>query len=202
MLHIGTEPAIQPALQVVAVSAIAMIVGALPHLAAGRRAGLAGMASRLLATAFVAGCFRPLAAMGVIDGHVWLSLAVMAVLIVAGWFAECVARALIRADALRARFTVSLGDELAIQIPLGASVGTCAVLIALATQAMGLVALALLIAPLLVTQTAFRRYAGIRSTYLQTVRALARVTEVGGYVEDGHSYRVGRPRSPSAGNSG
>jgi response regulator RpfG family c-di-GMP phosphodiesterase len=54
------------------------------------------------------------------------------------------------------------------------------------------VALALLIAPLLVTQTAFRRYAGIRSTYLQTVRALARVTEVGGYVEDGHSYRVGR----------
>jgi len=192
VLHIGTQPAIQPALQVVAVSAIAMIVGALPHLAAGRPAGLAGMASRLLATAFVAGCFRPLAAMGIIDRHVWLSLAVMAVLIVAGWFAECVARALIRADALRARFTVSLGDELAIQIPLGASVGTCAVLIALATQAMGLVALALLIAPLLVTQTAFRRYAGIRSTYLQTVRALARVTEVGGYVEDGHSYRVGR----------
>src|SRR6202035_5704632 len=53
-------------------------------------------------------------------------------------------------------------------------------------------ALALLIAPLLVTQVAFRRYAGIRSTYLQTVRALARVTEVGGYVEDGHAHRVGR----------
>src|SRR6202049_1687460 len=57
---------------------------------------------------------------------------------------------------------------------------------------MGLVALAILIAPLLVTQVAFRRYAGIRSTYLQTVRALARVTEVGGDVEDGHSHRVGR----------
>ena len=42
-------------------------------------------------------------------------------------------------------------------------------------------------APLLVTQVAFRRYAGIRATYLQTVRALARVTEVGGYVEAGHS---------------
>ena len=48
------------------------------------------------------------------------------------------------------------------------------------------------IAPLLVTQIAFRRYAGIRSTYLQTVRALSRVTEVGGYVEDGHSRRVSR----------
>ena len=79
-----------------------------------------------------------------------------------------------------------------IQVPLGAAVGASAMLIALAAEAMGLVALALLIAPLLVTQTAFRRYAGIRSTYLQTVRALARVTEVGGYVEDGHSHRVGR----------
>jgi response regulator RpfG family c-di-GMP phosphodiesterase len=47
-------------------------------------------------------------------------------------------------------------------------------------------------APLLVTQVAFRRYAGIRATYLQTVRALARVTEIGGYVEPGHSERVSR----------
>jgi response regulator RpfG family c-di-GMP phosphodiesterase len=39
---------------------------------------------------------------------------------------------------------------------------------------------------------AFRRYAGIRATYLQTVRSLARVTEVAGYVEAGHSRRVSR----------
>jgi hypothetical protein len=182
----------QPALQVVAVTAVGMIVGALPHLAAGRPAGVGGMASRLLAVAFVATAFRPLAHLSLIDHHVWVRLAVMTVLIVAGWFAECVIKALIRADALRARFTVSLSDELRIQVPLGAAVGASAMLIALATEAMGLVALALLIAPLLVTQTAFRRYAGIRSTYLQTVRALARVTEVGGYVENGHSYRVGR----------
>ena len=191
-IGVGTNHALQPALQVVAVTAVAMIVGALPHLAAGRPAGVDGMASRLLAVAFVAIAFRPVAQLAIIDNHVWLRLAVMAVLIVAGWFAECVIKALIRADALRARFIVSLGDELGIQVPLGAAVGASAMLIALATEAMGLVALALLIAPLLVTQTAFRRYAGIRSTYLQTVRALARVTEVGGYVEDGHSYRVGR----------
>ena len=188
---VGGKLAMQPALQVVAVTAVAMIVGALPHLAAGL-AGVGGMASRLLAVAFVAAAFRPLAHLPVIDHHVWVRLAVMTVLIVAGWFAECVIKALIRADALRARFMVSLGDELRIQVPLGAAVGASAVLIALATEAMGLVALALLIAPLLVTQTAFRRYAGIRSTYLQTVRALARVTEVGGYVENGHSNRVGR----------
>ncbi len=191
-IGVGGDPALQPALQVVAVTAVGMIVGALPHLAAGRPAGVAGMASRLLAVAFVAIAYRPLAHLAIIDDHMWLRLAVMAVLIVAGWLAECVIKGLIRADALRARFVVSLADELRIQVPLGAAVGASAMLIALATEAIGLVALALLIAPLLVTQTAFRRYAGIRSTYLQTVRALARVTEVGGYVEDGHSYRVGR----------
>ena len=191
-VRVGMHPALQPALQVVAVTAVGMIIGALPHLAAGRPAGVAGMASRLLAVAFVAIAFRPLAHTELIEHHAWLRLAVMAVLIVAGWLAECVIKGLIRADTLRARFVVSLRDELSIQVPLGAAVGACAMLIALATEAMGLVALALLIAPLLVTQTAFRRYAGIRSTYLQTVRALARVTEVGGYVEDGHSYRVGR----------
>jgi HD domain len=191
-IRVGMLPALQPALQVVAVTAVGMIVGALPHLAAGRPAGVDGMASRLLAVAFVAIAYRPLTHLAIIDQHVWLRLAVMAVLIVAGWLAECVIKALIRADKLRARFVVSLADELRIQVQLGAAVGASAVLIALATEAMGLVALALLIAPLLVTQTAFRRYAGIRSTYLQTVRALARVTEVGGYVEDGHSYRVGR----------
>jgi response regulator RpfG family c-di-GMP phosphodiesterase len=57
---------------------------------------------------------------------------------------------------------------------------------------MGLYELAVFIGPLLVTQVAFRRYAGIRAIYLQTVRALARVTEVGGYVESGHSRRVSR----------
>jgi len=55
---------------------------------------------------------------------------------------------------------------------------------------MGMTALPAFAAPLLVTQGAFRKYAGIRATYLQTVRALSRVTEVGGYVEPGHSRRV------------
>jgi len=191
VLQIGFTQARQPALQVVAVAAIGMIVGALPHLAAGRPAGVAGMAARLLAVAIVAFAFRPLADITMLSARVWVAIAVMAGLLVVGWFAECVIRALIRADALRAKFMVALVDEIRVQWQLGAAVGACAILIALAADEMGLVALAILIAPLLVTQVAFRRYAGIRSTYLQTVRALARVTEVGGYTEDGHSRRVG-----------
>jgi hypothetical protein len=192
VLQIGLAQAHQSAMQVVAVTAVGMTVGALPHLAAGRPAGVTGMASRLLAVAFVAAAFRPVSDLTMLGQHVWVAMAVMAGLIVAGWFAECMIRALIRADALRAKFKVALVDEVHVQWQLGAAVGASAMLIALAADEMGLVALAILIAPLLVTQVAFRRYAGIRSTYLQTVRALARVTEVGGYVEDGHSRRVGR----------
>jgi hypothetical protein len=140
----------------------------------------------------VAFMFRPLAANAQIRGHWWLALAVMTVLVAIAWFADAVIAALIRAEALRARFGVTLRDEVRVQAPLGAAVGASAMLIALAAEVMGLAALAVFIAPLLVTQVAFRRYAGIRLTYLQTVRALSRMTEVGGYVEGGHSHRVAR----------
>jgi response regulator RpfG family c-di-GMP phosphodiesterase len=121
-----------------------------------------------------------------------VALAAMVGLLVAGWLIECLIGALISANALRARFGVALWDEMRVQLPLGVAVAATAILIAFAADMMGLVALGLFIAPLLVTQVAFRRYAGIRATYLQTVRALARVTEVGGYVEDGHARRVGQ----------
>src|SRR6266702_961222 len=113
-------------------------------------------------------------------------------LVVVGWWAKCMIRGLIRADGLRTWFGVALWDEMRVQLPLGAAVGATAILVSLAAYEVGLAALGVFIAPLLVTQVAFRRYAGIRATYLQTVRALARVTEVGGYVEDGHARRVGQ----------
>ena len=192
LLRVGDHPATAGAQQVVAVAAIGMIVGALPHLAVGRPARLAGMAARLLAVACVAGVFRPLADGTVIVRHWWSELPVMVSLVVLAWLVEAVIAALIRADALRGRFGVTLLDELRVQLPLGVAVGASALLISFAAEVMGLAAVAVFTAPLLVTQVALRRYAGIRSTYLQTVRALARVTEIGGYVEPGHSARVSR----------
>ena len=79
-----------------------------------------------------------------------------------------------------------------LQWPLGLAVGASVIITVFGAKVMGLVELAVFIGPLLVTQVAFRRYAGIRATYLQTVRSLARVTEVAGYVEEGHSRRVSR----------
>jgi len=79
-----------------------------------------------------------------------------------------------------------------VQWRLGLAVGVSAIIIVFGAEVMGIAEIAVFAAPLLVIQLAFRRYAGIRATYLQTIRALAQVTEVGGYVESGHSRRVSR----------
>jgi hypothetical protein len=192
LIQVGDHQAQHSAPQVVTVVAIGMIVGALPHLAVGRPARLSGMATRLLCVAFVACIFRPLAGNAAVLRDAGLAFSLMTSLTIAALLLEAVLTALLRVDEQRARFRVALVDEMRLQLPLGAAVGASALLIAFAAEVMGLAALAVFTAPLLVTQVALRRYAGIRATYLQTVRALAKVTEIGGYVEPGHSERVSR----------
>jgi HD domain len=179
------------ALLVVAVAAIGMTVGALPHIAAGRSAGLTGMCTRLVAVSCVAFIFRPIVSA---VGHVHLvfQVLVVALVFVVGWLVDTLVGALIRADDVGARFSVAIRDELRLQWPLGLAVGASVIIAIFGAKQMGLMELLVFIGPLLVTQLAFRRYAGIRATYLQTVRSLARVTEVAGYVEAGHSRRVAR----------
>jgi hypothetical protein len=179
-----------PALLVILVAAAGMVLGSLPHIAAGRRAGLTGMSARLVAVACVAFIFHPLVKY-LIDAQ-WAAFVTMAVLAMVGWLIETVISAIIRADDLRARYSVTLSDELKVQWRLGLAVGVSAIITVFGAEVMGLAELAVFAGPLLVIQFAFRRYAGIRATYLQTVRALAQVTEVGGYVESGHSRRVSR----------
>jgi hypothetical protein len=181
-----------PAAQVVVVAAAGMVIGSLPHIAAGRRAGLTGMSARLVAVTCVAFAFYPLARALHLIHRPWLALGVLAVLATFGWLIETVIAAIIRADDLRARYSVTLADEIRVQWRLGLAVGMSAIITVFGAEVMGPVELAVFAGPLLVIQLAFRRYAGIRATYLQTVRALAQVTEVGGYVDSGHSHRVSR----------
>jgi hypothetical protein len=192
LIKVGNQPMLHSAQQVLTVTTIGMIVGAMPHLAVGRPARVGGMAARLLAVASVAFIFRPLAGNPIVVNHWQVALGLMASLVILALLVEVVLAALMRADEQRARFWVTLVDEMRVQLPLGAAVGAVALLIAFASEVMGLAAVAVFTAPLLVTQVAFRRYSGIRATYLQTVRALAKVTEIGGYVETGHSERVSR----------
>ncbi len=192
LIQVGGTAARQGPQQVVAVAAIGMLIGALPHLAVGRPARLSAMAARLVAVACAAEVFRVLENHSLIGHRWWFELPVMLSLVIVAWLVEAVIAALIRTDVLRGRFGVTLLDELHVQLPLGAAIGASALLIAFAAEVMGLAAVAVFTAPLLVTQVALRRYPGIRATYLQTVRALARVTEIGGYVEIGHSARVAK----------
>ena len=61
LLDVAARPAAARRLQVVAVMALGMIAGALPHLAVGRPPRLDAMARRLLTGALVAFAYRPLA---------------------------------------------------------------------------------------------------------------------------------------------
>jgi len=180
------------ALLVVAVAAIGMAVGALPHIAAGRPAGLTGMCTRLVAVSCVAFIFRPIASAGFVKLPTAVVIPVIALVFLVGWLVDTLVGALIRADDVGARFSVAVRDEMRLQWPLGLSVGASVIIAVIGAERIGALELAVFIGPLLVTQLAFRRYAGIRATYLQTVRSLARVTEVAGYVEAGHSRRVSR----------
>ncbi|MFC7327727.1 HD-GYP domain-containing protein [Marinactinospora rubrisoli] len=193
LVTIGGQPVHHSPAQVIAVVAVGMVVGELPHVAVGRTPRLSDLARRLLIVGIIAVAFRP--------STMWLEpsaphwgykLGTMAALVMLVWMVDCAIAAAIRAERLRTRFSVAYRDEVRAQLPIGMAIGASGILIALASSVMGLVALLVFTAPLLVTQVAFRRFAEIRLTYLQTVRALSRVTEVGGYVETGHSRRVSR----------
>jgi hypothetical protein len=192
----GGVPTTHTAGDVVAVTAAAGFVGALPHVAAGRPLGLDVLARRILAVGFAATVFRPLWDGGagpigtLAAGHNNLLALVMVALVVATGLVDAALAALVRADRDRAPYVPSLRSELRSLVGLGSAIGATGVLIALAAQVMRYWAIPVFVVPLLLTQFSVRRYAGIRQTYAQTIRSLSRVTEVGGYTETGHSRRV------------
>lgn len=191
-MGIPQESARQSALQVVAVAALGIAIGALPHVVAGRPAALVAMCARLIPTACVAFLFRPLASDRYLTAprHWPIDLGVMIVLIVVARLITIAVTALARSAEVGVPFGVSVWDEVRVQWPIALAVGAFVIMLVFGARVMGLLELAVMIGPLLVTHLAFRRYGGIRATYLQMVRSLGRVTEVGGYTPTGHSRRV------------
>lgn len=193
LFTVGNDPVTHSPWQVIAVVAAGLALGELPHVMVARAPRWGDLARRLLNIAGIALVFDGLVVLVDQDGPLWwLSLALMAGIVVTAWALDSVVAAAIRADRMRTRFRVAVRDEMRAQLAIGMAIGASAILMALSAHVMGLTAILVFTAPLLVTQVAFRRYAQIRLTYLQTVRALSRVTEVGGYVETGHSRRVSR----------
>jgi hypothetical protein len=197
LFDVGGQPVAQSIAQVVTVTAAGCTLGSLIRLVAGRRPRITAVARRVVLAAVVASVFRLTAPQRLTSLHFaafksqlrWVAFLMVAVVALATVF-DFVIAAFIRARARAATFGWTLRDEISATAALSAAVGATGVLTALATPSMQLYALPVFCIPLLMTQFAFRRYAAIRTTYQQTIRSLSRVTEVGGYVEEGHSHRV------------
>lgn len=181
-------------LQVVAVVAVAVVVGMLPYVVAGRPPELEGTARRLLVIAAIAAVYRPLVLDP--DSYAWLAthrpvfIIITIVVVVVAWILEAALAAGTRANRQQAPFWPQFRNELRAMLGIGAAIASTGVLIVLAAWEVGLWALPVFSLPLLLAQISFRRYAGIRQTQIQTIRALSRSTEVSGYTETGHARRV------------
>ncbi len=197
---VGTGRAALPgASTVVVVVAMATLLGLLPYQLAQRAPGLGGVARRFLAAALLVALWR-VVPIGGYDSMAelaaswrdsrWMVALLMVTVVSAVLAFEALLAAEMRAATERARVRTVLRDELRAAAGLGGAIGASGVLIALASHPMGLVAVPVFLAPLLLTQFAFRRYATVQATYGQTIRALSRVTELGGYTEPGHARRV------------
>lgn len=183
---------------VIVLVAVGTLAGVTPHLLADRALDRDGIAHRLVSIGVLAVLFRevPLGDSSLVelvqrwDGHRWRVAVVMVLSVAMTLLLDACLAAMLRASREHASMSPVMRDELRDLASLGSAIGSTGILIALAARPMGLLAVPVFLAPLLLTQFAFRRYATVRATYHQTVRALSRVTEIGGYTETGHSVRV------------
>jgi hypothetical protein len=178
---------------VVSVTAVGSLTGAVFRLAGRRPIPLDDLARRLIIVACVAGTFRPFLESEWFGRQTTTVIALfMTVVVLVALVLDSVMAALVRAGTDRAPYSQAVIDEIRAMSAINAATGATAVLTALAAPSMGWIAVPIFTIPLALTQFSFRKYAHISSTYLQTIRALSRVTEVGGYTETGHARRVSR----------
>ncbi|MFJ8042999.1 HD-GYP domain-containing protein [Kitasatospora sp. NPDC096147] len=188
--------------QVVAVAGAGTLLGRFPHRRRGHRPAhasgpgpgvLDGAARRVLTVGFAGVLFQPLYNSGVLD-QLPLAGPVYGVFLtgVAALAALCDATlaAVQRRAALGLRFGAALEDELRSLLGIGSAIVATGMLISLLAGEVGLWALPLFCAPLVLAQASFRRAAAVRATTGQTIETLARATEVAGYTPAGHARRV------------
>jgi hypothetical protein len=182
---------------VIATTAAATTVGLAARLLAGMPVRLVEMAGRVVAVAVVAVLYRSVH-LGQMPGlkaapddlAPWQRAVVMLFFAGIGLLADVLFTSASRALAREATLARAFVDGVWSSVALSVAVVVTGVLIALATRPLDLAALPLFLMPLVLTLFAFRRYVGIRATYLQSVRTLSRITDAAGYTPAGHSERV------------
>ncbi len=90
----------------------------------------------------------------------------------------------------------AVADEIKAVGPIGLGVVSGAVSTALATRAVGPAAMAIFVLPLVLLMIAVRRQAQVADGQRQTVWALSKLTDQGGFTDPGHAARVARLAVP------
>ncbi|EWT00489.1 metal-dependent phosphohydrolase [Intrasporangium oryzae NRRL B-24470] len=187
---------------VIAVTAVSMAAGALARQVRSGDVSLVGTTGRLLSVAVAAVLYRvvhlrqhsgvPAADDGLVP---WQSALLMLGIAGVALLADILFTSALRTTSTgsvsaAARLQQTFVQEVRSSAAISTAVAVTGVLIALAAPAVGVSALPLFLAPLVLTLFAFRRYVSIRATYLQSIRTLSRLTDAAGYTLPGHSERV------------
>ena len=206
---IGGVPARWGPVQVIVVVAVAAVFGSVPQAIAGRPAPIGYLVRRIGVIAVIAWLLRSVLAAEVATAthtELFLLLGGMASLalfldsVLAAVFATSSAphvdgpfeRPVVVVPRTLRRLLGTWFDECAATARVFPAVAALSTAIALAADPLGLWVLPIAAAPVLVMQRALRRYAAIRATYQQTIRALSRMTDLAGYTDPGHARRVCR----------
>jgi hypothetical protein len=187
-------PAVDGWAQVTAVSALAMVIGALPHAVAGRDVSAPSVCRRIVLIATVAFLFHV-----VMTEFTWshdladdlrLQALCMAGVLAIGFLLSSVLGAAQRAVAGPGSFGHRLGNQIRDHVRLRLASMATAMVLAIATGLVGAWAVPAAAVPLLLTQLSYRRYQMARVTYAQAVDALSRATDMAGFTVPGHARRV------------
>ncbi|MBB2890100.1 HD domain-containing phosphohydrolase [Flexivirga oryzae] len=89
-------------------------------------------------------------------------------------------------------FRAEFAEVARIQAALNAAVVSTSIAIALGMSALGVLAIPLMSAPLVLLRFALQQQAAVIATRRQTIAALAQLTDIAGYTPPGHSVRVAR----------
>lgn len=176
----------------------AAVVAGLIRMAAHREVRIGEIAASFLTITAASAAYSVLADAGPLhlvgrDGtHLASALGMVAVLVIALafepvrlWISGAVDPAVRRAGSVR-----GLLRALRANTALQTAIVSVAALVALAFPKLGGWSFPLFLGPLAATRYAFRQITQIRTTEVQTLRALSKIPEMAGYTQPGHSRRV------------
>ncbi len=182
--------------QIVAVTAVATVIGIGPRVLAGLQWDAVVSSRRVLSVACAAAVFNVMTPTNLEWDGSWTHALQLTGAMVVAVLSAVLVDALVGAGQATERysrpFPSALRDELGVAARIGMAMGISGILLAAGTSLLGLWAPPLVVVPLLLTQFAFRRYASAQTTYRSTVRSMSRTTEVAGFSAPGQNLRTAR----------